>query len=114
MSDLSRVEEIFLGALEKHDPELCAAFLDEKCRGDAEFRQQVERLLQAHPRARQFLELPKSDEPRTAELRPAAERTGTIDRGPLQAAGADRRRGHGELCGWPSRPSRSTARSRSS
>jgi tRNA A-37 threonylcarbamoyl transferase component Bud32 len=78
VSDLSRVEEIFLCALEKHNPEECAGFLEERCRGEAELRRQVERLLQAHPRARQFLEPPGPEQSQTPDHGSTSERAGTI------------------------------------
>src|SRR5262245_40225392 len=44
-------ESIFLEALEKGSAEARAAFLDKACAGNAELRESVERLLQAHERA---------------------------------------------------------------
>jgi serine/threonine protein kinase/Tfp pilus assembly protein PilF len=58
MNTASRLEDIFLGALDQATPEACAAYLEAACRGDAELRRQVERLLAAHPRAAGFLEQP--------------------------------------------------------
>ncbi len=80
MSDLSRIEAIFLGALEKADPNECAAYLDEACLGEAESRRQVERLLQAHPKARRYLELPEenADATRSVNLEQMDELAGTI------------------------------------
>ena len=82
MSDLSRIEAIFLDALEKGDPDARGAFLDEACRGDAGLRQQVERLLRAHPEARRYLEPQEADATRSValglDIGPVAERPGTI------------------------------------
>ena len=44
----SREEEIFLEALEREAGEQRSAWLDEACAGDAELRQSVEDLLDAH------------------------------------------------------------------
>jgi hypothetical protein len=51
----SPVEDIFLSALEKATPQERGAFLSEVCR-DLDVRRQVERLLEAHPKAEGFLE----------------------------------------------------------
>ena len=53
----SREEALFALALEKPAAER-AAFLDRECSGDAQLRQRVENLLQAHERAGQFLNEP--------------------------------------------------------
>jgi WD40 repeat protein/tetratricopeptide (TPR) repeat protein len=63
MSTPSAVEEIFLAAVDKATPEERAAYLDEACRGDAELRRRVERLLAAHPKVGDFLEKPAADSP---------------------------------------------------
>ncbi|HET6325267.1 MAG TPA: serine/threonine-protein kinase [Planctomycetaceae bacterium] len=52
------IDEIFLVALGKSTPRERDAFLDDVCRDNAELRRQVERLLAAHPRAKDFLEQP--------------------------------------------------------
>ena len=54
----SVVEDIFLAALEKGTPEERVAFLDAACKDDPDLRRRVERLLEAHPKARSFLESP--------------------------------------------------------
>jgi hypothetical protein len=106
MSDLSRVEAIFLGALEKGDPDECAAYLDHACRGEGETRRQVERLLQAHPKAGRYLELPdaNADATRSIDLGPTSELAGTA-----AVTSCSNRSGKGGWgpSGWPSRPSRS-------
>ena len=52
------VKEIFADALEKADQAERAAYLDNVCGADAQLRQQVEVLLQAHEKAGGFLEEP--------------------------------------------------------
>jgi serine/threonine protein kinase len=79
MSDISLVEEIFLTALEQGTPEECAAYLDEACKGDADLRRRVERLLDAHPQAMRFLAKtlpPLSD--KTAVFDDLGEAAGTL------------------------------------
>ena len=44
-------EQVFLAALDLPDAAARAAYLDEACGGDAEFRRQVEALLAAHFRS---------------------------------------------------------------
>jgi serine/threonine protein kinase len=80
MSTPSIVEDIFLASLEKATPAERAAYLDEVCKGDAEVRRRVERLLQAHPRAGEFLE------------KPAVELAGTVDSGAGASGDASARR----------------------
>jgi hypothetical protein len=58
MASSSPAESIFFAALEKASPAERAAYLDEACRGDADLRRQVERLLAAHPQVGTFLEQP--------------------------------------------------------
>ncbi len=55
MSKPSQVESVFFAALEKNNAAERAAFLESACAGDAELRRQVERLLKAHPKLRNFL-----------------------------------------------------------
>jgi eukaryotic-like serine/threonine-protein kinase len=54
----TRVEDVFLAALEKGTPEERAAYLREACRDAPELCRRVERLLEAHPKAQSFLEHP--------------------------------------------------------
>ena len=72
MSTPSRVESIFLDALGKRTAADRAEYLAHACGGDAELRRQIERLLEAHAQAADFM------------ARPAVERPGndTIDREP--------------------------------
>ena len=57
MSTPSQVEAIFFAALEKQTAER-AAYLDHACGDDPELRRRVERLLEAHPQAADFLARP--------------------------------------------------------
>jgi serine/threonine protein kinase/WD40 repeat protein len=63
MSDVSRVEEVFLAAVEKLDPVQRAMYLDAACSGDEDLRRRVETLLAAQPQVGQFLESPVNLEP---------------------------------------------------
>ena len=63
MSDVSRVEEVFLAAVEQPDPALRATYLDAACSGDEDLRRRVETLLAAQPQVGQFLESPVNLEP---------------------------------------------------
>jgi serine/threonine protein kinase/tetratricopeptide (TPR) repeat protein len=58
MNDLSAVESIFLTALEKGSPAERAVYLDAACGRDTELRRHVERLLNAHENAGEFLQGP--------------------------------------------------------
>ena len=60
MSTPSRIESIFLAALGKKVAADRVAYLDHACGGDA-LRCQVERLLEAHSRAQDFLAQPAVD-----------------------------------------------------
>jgi eukaryotic-like serine/threonine-protein kinase len=77
MSEPSRLEAIFLAALEVPTPDERAAYLESACRGDAALRQQVERLLAAQPKAADFLEQPAAGEATAAYVRPS-EPAGTV------------------------------------
>jgi serine/threonine protein kinase len=58
MANSSSAESIFFAALGKTNPVERAAYLDQACRGDADLRRRVERLLEAHPQVSSFLEQP--------------------------------------------------------
>ena len=58
MSTPSRVESIFLAALEKKTTADRADYLDDACGSDAELRRQVVRLLEAHAQAADFMARP--------------------------------------------------------
>ena len=76
MASSSSAESIFFAALGKASPAERAAYLDEVCRGDADLRRRVERLLEAHPQVGTFLEQPLAgnvaDEARASGDRAAA------------------------------------------
>lgn len=89
MSTPSLVEDVFLAALEKGTPKERAAYLDEACKDNPDLRRRVDRLLQAHPKAGDFLEPPvraageetgafASAEGGTAAHTPAAEQAGVV------------------------------------
>lgn len=61
MSDVSRVEEVYLAAVKQSDPDQQAKYLEAECDGDEDLRRRVETLLAAHPRAQRFLEPPAAD-----------------------------------------------------
>ncbi len=58
MDNLSNIETVFLSALEKGSAEERAAYLDRACQGDPQLRQEVDRLLNAHPQVGSFLQSP--------------------------------------------------------
>src|SRR5262245_33751572 len=79
MSTPSVVEDVFLAALEKNTPAERADFLDAACKDDPDLRRRVERLLEAHPKAGDFLE--NHRQPPTGETVayvPAGEQAGTV------------------------------------
>ena len=61
MASSSQVESIFFAALEKKAGAERADYLDQACGGDAALRLQVQRLLDAHPQAKDFLAQPAVD-----------------------------------------------------
>src|SRR5688500_19459575 len=78
MNTLNAVESIFFAALEKDSPQTRAAFLDEACRGDDKLRACVEKLLNAHPRAEQFLQSPAPGPGATIDQPALEERPGMV------------------------------------
>src|SRR5262249_48715301 len=78
MNTLNVVEAVFFAALEQESPEARAAYLNEACKGDADLRRCVEKLLNAHPQAERFLGAPAPGLPATAEVPPLVERPGTV------------------------------------
>ena len=79
MNDPSKVESILLAALEKATPEARSAYLDDVCRDNPGLREQVNRLLAAHPNAIEFLEIPAvAVEEKTAVYVPSVEKPGSI------------------------------------
>ncbi len=88
MSTPSQVESIFFAALGKKTPAERASYLDRACGDDAELRRRVERLLEAHPQAVDFLARPAVErpgldaldlEPDPFRLPPDPVRTGAFD-----------------------------------
>jgi serine/threonine protein kinase len=57
-ADPQRIQAAFLAAIEAADPADRAAVLDRHCGDDADLRQRVEKLLQAHDRSGSFLDHP--------------------------------------------------------
>jgi hypothetical protein len=57
-ADPQRIQSIFLAALEAADPADRAALLARECGDDAELRQRIEVLLQAHDQSGSFLDKP--------------------------------------------------------
>ncbi len=57
-ADPQRIQSIFLAAIEAADPAARAALLTRECGDDAELRQRVAELLQAHDRSGSFLDQP--------------------------------------------------------
>ena len=79
MNDPSKVESILLAALEKATPEARSAYLDDACQGNPGLREQVNRLLAAHSKAVEFLEMPAAAvEEKTAVYVPSVEKPGSI------------------------------------
>src|SRR5436190_10071866 len=66
-TDLIRVKEIFLEAVEMAGPAEREAFLHQACGDDADLRRQVETLLSNHARAGKFLEPPTNNAAATCE-----------------------------------------------
>ena len=56
--DPKRVQDVFLAAVEFHEPAARAAVLDRECSGDAELRQRVEALLRARDEPNSLLDQP--------------------------------------------------------
>jgi serine/threonine protein kinase/Flp pilus assembly protein TadD len=77
MSRSSSVETIFFAALGKEDAEERAAYLEAACTGDGDLRRVVERMLDAHPKASDFLESP-AQALAVAESAPAADLPGSV------------------------------------
>jgi serine/threonine protein kinase len=79
VNTLNVVEGVFFAALEKDTPEARAAYLDEACKGDANLRRCVERLLNAHGRPDSFLQSPAHGAAVTVDQAPPiSERAGSV------------------------------------
>ena len=85
MSSPSQVESIFFAALEKKTPEEQAEYLDEACGTDVALRHRVERLLNAHPKAMDFLAQPAGDRPELDSGDDAHEETSGLEATPTDA-----------------------------
>ena len=98
MSTPSRVESIFFAALGKKTTAERADYLDHACGGDAELRRRVERLLEAHPQAVDFMARPAVERPGgdTLDLVPHPPGYDPTDRPtrPMVTTAAADRRGH--------------------
>jgi serine/threonine protein kinase/tetratricopeptide (TPR) repeat protein len=75
--ELPNPESVFAEIIEIESPEKRAAFLDQACCNDPEFRREMEKLVFDHFRAGQFLERPATHFVATAP-QPSAERPGTL------------------------------------
>src|SRR5262249_54288330 len=84
------VEALFFAALEKGTAAERAAYLDAACRGDAELRRQVQKLLRAHPKVGDFLSKPAAERLAAAEPPDATQEfdasTGGQSAGPARRA----------------------------
>ena len=79
MNNPSKVESVLLAALEKTTPEARAAYLDDACQDSPDLREQVDRLLAAHPKAVKFLELPEAEIGEMTDVYvPTVEKAGSI------------------------------------
>jgi serine/threonine protein kinase/WD40 repeat protein len=76
MRTVNIIEGIFFAALEMQGQAKRTAYLDEACKGDAELRRCVERMLAAQPKIGDFLQPPAP--PAAAETPPLVERPGTV------------------------------------
>ena len=107
-------ESLFLAALDRPDPDDRRRFLDNACANDPDLRKRIDVLLAAYAAGRQKLEPPAADHA-TATARPwrlpARPRVRGRRRRPVQAASSRSARAGWARSGWPSRPSRSSARS---
>jgi serine/threonine protein kinase/WD40 repeat protein len=77
MRTVNVIEGIFFAALEMQGQAKRAAYLDEACKGDAELRRCVERMLAAQPKIGDFLQ-PAAPPPTAAETPPLVEKVGTV------------------------------------
>ena len=89
MSDPSQVESIFFAALEKKSAAEWAAYLDETCGDDDALRRRVEQLLDAHPKAADFLAQPAVDRREFDSIDAAEDPTGLAPTGGSEAIPGD-------------------------
>jgi WD40 repeat protein/serine/threonine protein kinase len=85
-ADLHKARELFLHAVGKLPPEQWDGYVAEACRGDAELKQQVGRLLQVHREAGSFLDRPAAAAGATGAFAPAPGEKGAAVR-PREGAG---------------------------
>ena len=78
MSDISRIEQIFLHAVSLADPAGRGAYLDSQCGSDADLRRRVDALLAAQPQAQGFLEPVTVDRTSEYQPKPEAQAIGTV------------------------------------
>jgi WD40 repeat protein/serine/threonine protein kinase len=78
MIDVTVVESIFFAALERPPGDERAALLKRACGDNTEMRRQVERMLEAHPQAESFLDVPAPAQGETADEPPITECAGTV------------------------------------
>src|SRR5205085_8485142 len=65
--------DVFIAALQQHDPARRRAYLDRACARQPDLRRQVEHLLRLHEGAGSFLEKPAAEAPPTGAFPGAAE-----------------------------------------
>jgi eukaryotic-like serine/threonine-protein kinase len=100
MSLPTELEDIFLTALEKGTAAERTAWLDDACRGQTDLRQEVERLLAAHPQVGDFLQSPPTAIANLADTARETQATGTPTLGflsPSQRPGSLGRLRHYEI-----------------
>jgi Protein kinase domain len=79
MNDPSKVESVFLAILDLKSVEARSAYLDDVCKNNPGLREQVNRLVAAHPKAGEFLEQPAvAAGDMTGAYVPTVEQAGTI------------------------------------
>jgi serine/threonine protein kinase/tetratricopeptide (TPR) repeat protein len=86
-TDFDKMREIFLAAVERHQPEQWPAYLDQACASDPELRRSVEMLLRAHE---------ENGPPRDPG---ATEERATLPRHPLPEPGRELREGFARILG---------------
>ena len=100
--DPSRVQAVFLAAVESKDPAERAEILNAQCAGDAELRSRVEALLQAHDQSNELPGVGPLDFPLERQATVVGSTTASCRqdrRRPLPTARRDRRRRNGNGVG---------------
>jgi serine/threonine protein kinase len=97
MPEPDTIKAVFLAALEQLAPAERAAFLEQECAGDAELRQRVESLLQAHSQPDRLLDQPAAEHLGGDQADPAAADTGLAFLTPAQKPGSLGRLDHYEV-----------------